>query len=162
MMSLTSPALQKSKGVCEDLTEGKVSFLTLHALRTSPRSAELRRILAMRTKRLDLLTDALTILNEAGSFEYTGSRWMQLFDETMGLLTSIRNETRDEIDDFSSIMRWMQQDVVECLRISSEASWFILRTEVPNGLSSSEQNENAVTASPGSKRPREDRSKLAS
>ncbi|KAK2024328.1 terpenoid synthase [Colletotrichum zoysiae] len=75
--NLASPDYSKSKGFCEDLDEGKCSFMMLHAMRNAePRSRTiLKNMLLQRHKAgragVGHKEAILAILEEAGSLEFT-------------------------------------------------------------------------------------------
>ncbi|KAH0951841.1 hypothetical protein HN011_000126 [Eciton burchellii] len=75
------------KGFCEDLTEGKFSFVIIHALRTRPEDKELSDILKQRTNDVKLKRRCIQLLEEYGSFKYTRK-----------VLDNLEAKTRSEID----------------------------------------------------------------
>ncbi|KAL5509033.1 hypothetical protein EMCRGX_G004314 [Ephydatia muelleri] len=68
--NLSSKEYMDNKSFCEDLTEGKFSFLIIHGIRAD-RSSKLLNILRQRTTDLDIKKYFLQCLEETGSFEYT-------------------------------------------------------------------------------------------
>ena len=79
LINLASPKFHVKKGFCEDITEGKFSFIALHSLRTlgkSNRGEKKQKLLViLNSKTMDraLIKEALNLMNETGSFEYTVS-----------------------------------------------------------------------------------------
>ncbi|KAI1756428.1 terpenoid synthase [Xylaria castorea] len=69
--NLASPAYGDNKGFCEDLTEGKFSFLIIHSIRANPRDLRLRNILNQKTTNDDVKRYAVEYMKSTGSFEYT-------------------------------------------------------------------------------------------
>ena len=70
LINLASPEFHQKKGFCEDITEGKFSFIALHTLRNSPHAKELVEILKSGTKDRKQICRALKIMNESESFEF--------------------------------------------------------------------------------------------
>ena len=70
-LNLYSPRVHRSKGYCEDITEGKLSFVVLHAFKNSSVANELLSILSSGTNDQHQIDRALQIMNEAGSFDFT-------------------------------------------------------------------------------------------
>ncbi|XP_078504883.1 geranylgeranyl pyrophosphate synthase-like isoform X2 [Lissotriton helveticus] len=69
--NLKSKEYSKNKGFCEDLTEGKFSFPTIHAIWSRPESTEVQNILRQRTENVDIKKYCVDYLEKVGSFEYT-------------------------------------------------------------------------------------------
>ncbi|XP_061083326.1 geranylgeranyl pyrophosphate synthase [Conger conger] len=69
--NLHSREYTENKSFCEDLTEGKFSFPTIHAIRSKPESTQVQNILRQRTENVDVKRYCLDYLEKAGSFEYT-------------------------------------------------------------------------------------------
>lgn len=59
-----------SKDYRIDITEGKRTLCAIHALNSSERAERLREILELRTSDADLLTEAVEIMQDAGSIEF--------------------------------------------------------------------------------------------
>lgn len=77
-INLKASDYQTLKGFCEDLTEGKYSFLVIHALGHSKDSHQLEYILKQRTLDVELKRHALRIMEDAGSFEYARQYLIEL------------------------------------------------------------------------------------
>lgn len=56
---------------CDDLTEGKMSFLIIHALKNNPDDKKLINILKQRSKNIEVKRYCVKILESYGSFKYT-------------------------------------------------------------------------------------------
>ncbi|KAI0201996.1 terpenoid synthase [Astrocystis sublimbata] len=69
--NLASPAYGDNKGFCEDLTEGKFSFIIIHSLHANPRDLKLRQILNQKTTNDHVKRLAVELMKDTGSFEYT-------------------------------------------------------------------------------------------
>ena len=115
LMSLCSPTLQESKGICEDLSEGKLSFITLHGLRSSPRSKELQFVLCMRTKDPNLLLNAVRILSDSGSFLYAGKRCGEIMSQARRLVSELGGSMKLE-----ELFQRMERDVRECMTVADK------------------------------------------
>ncbi|XP_018378172.1 PREDICTED: geranylgeranyl pyrophosphate synthase-like [Trachymyrmex cornetzi] len=55
---------------CDDLTEGKMSFLIIHALRNNPHDEEIINILKQRSKNIKVKRYCAEVLESYGSFKY--------------------------------------------------------------------------------------------
>ncbi|XP_040565275.1 terpene synthase [Lepeophtheirus salmonis] len=60
-----------SKGFAEDLTEGKFSFLFVHAIKTNEEDNQIINILRKRTTEDSIKKHCIHLLEQCGSFEYT-------------------------------------------------------------------------------------------
>ncbi|XP_019405382.1 PREDICTED: geranylgeranyl pyrophosphate synthase isoform X1 [Crocodylus porosus] len=69
--NLRSKEYSENKSFCEDLTEGKFSFPTIHAIWSRPESTQVQNILRQRTENVDVKTYCVQYLETVGSFEYT-------------------------------------------------------------------------------------------
>jgi len=91
LMNLVSAEYTDTKGFCEDISEGKLSFPVIHALNKNSFSKEKRlrlwNILRMKTTDPEIKEEALDILEESGAISYT---------ET--LLFKLKLEIKAEID----------------------------------------------------------------
>jgi geranylgeranyl diphosphate synthase type 3 len=78
------------KGYCEDITEGKFSFLISHAVWINDaKRGDILRILKMHTTDNDLKAFVVQCLEESGSFEYTRRTVFQLGERARQLLANI-------------------------------------------------------------------------
>ncbi|KAK9780197.1 hypothetical protein SCAR479_02834 [Seiridium cardinale] len=69
--NLCSDAYTDSKGFCDDLTEGKLSFPAVHCISQDPENQELLNILRQRPKEIHVKQYALERMRKTGSLEYT-------------------------------------------------------------------------------------------
>jgi geranylgeranyl diphosphate synthase type 3 len=95
LLNLASPKFHETKGFCEDISEGKLSFVVLHAFRRfgemglPEHAQELASILRSKTTSREAIKRALALIHVAGSFEYTLSQLKTVQDrisKTIGLL----------------------------------------------------------------------------
>jgi len=73
LINLASPEFHKKKGFCEDITEGKLSFIALHSLRAlqgTRKFDELISILQAKAQDPGTIKRALVIMQGTGSFDY--------------------------------------------------------------------------------------------
>ncbi|KAJ2784323.1 hypothetical protein H4R18_001209 [Coemansia javaensis] len=70
-MNLQSSAYSNNKGYCEDLTEGKFSFVIVHAITHGNDGAQLMSILRQQTTDDNVKRYAVGLMDKARSFEYT-------------------------------------------------------------------------------------------
>lgn len=77
LINLASPKFHKMKGFCEDVTEGKLSFIALHSLRKyrdngdELRKNALLKLLQAKTTDKNQIKEALRLMDNTGSFDYT-------------------------------------------------------------------------------------------
>ncbi|KAI1200321.1 terpenoid synthase [Nemania serpens] len=88
--NLSSPEYGENKGFCEDLTEGKFSFLIIHSIRADPRNLQLINILKQKTTDVEVKRYAVEYMRSTGSFEYT--------KEVLDILIERARKTTDELD----------------------------------------------------------------
>lgn len=69
--NLSSNEYSENKSFCEDLTEGKFSFPTIHAIWSRPESTQVQNILRQRTENMDIKKYCVDYLEKVGSFAYT-------------------------------------------------------------------------------------------
>lgn len=69
--NLSSPEYGENKGFCEDLTEGKFSFLIVHSIHANPRNTQLLNILKQKTTDVEVKRHAVEYMKGTGSFKYT-------------------------------------------------------------------------------------------
>lgn len=89
--NLSSPEYGQNKGFCEDLTEGKFSFLIIHSIRSNPSNLQLLNILKQKTTDDEVKRYAVKYMESTGSFEYT--------KKVIAVLTERARKMADEIDD---------------------------------------------------------------
>ncbi|KAK2496585.1 hypothetical protein MC885_019219 [Smutsia gigantea] len=76
--NLHSKEYSENKSFCEDLTEGKFSFPTIHAIWSRPESTQVQSILRQRTENVDIKKYCVHYLENVGSFQYTRSTLEEL------------------------------------------------------------------------------------
>ncbi|KAI0009824.1 isoprenoid synthase domain-containing protein [Xylariaceae sp. FL0662B] len=89
--NLLSSEYSQNKGFCEDLTEGKFSFLIIHSIRSNPSNLQLLSILKQRTTEEEVKKYAVAYMDSTGSFEYT--------KKVLAILIERSRNLADEIDD---------------------------------------------------------------
>ncbi|KAI2606269.1 isoprenoid synthase domain-containing protein [Hypoxylon fragiforme] len=88
--NLSSPEYGKNKGLCEDLTEGKFSFLIIHSIRSNPSNLQLLNILKQKTTDDEVKRYAVKYMESTGTFEYTA--------KVISILVARARKLADEID----------------------------------------------------------------
>eukprot|EP00455_Lapot_gusevi_P002875 TRINITY_DN11187_c0_g1_i6.p1 TRINITY_DN11187_c0_g1~~TRINITY_DN11187_c0_g1_i6.p1 ORF type:complete len:212 (-),score=21.98 TRINITY_DN11187_c0_g1_i6:152-787(-) len=96
-----------AKGFCEDLTEGKFSFLIIHAIHAQPHDHRLLNILKQRTEDVAIKRYAVQFMQQCGSFEYTRGVLRELYQE---ILTTIEELGGNPL--LSQILAKLAKDVV--------------------------------------------------
>lgn len=93
LVNLASEDYSKTKGFCEDFTEGKFSMPIIHALRIASCGAalpaEIRSVLKQRTEDVNVLRFAQQRLQAAGSLAYVRRRCCKLFDQIVHHLETL-------------------------------------------------------------------------
>ncbi|KAI2640288.1 terpenoid synthase [Xylaria nigripes] len=87
--NLFSPEYGQNKGFCEDLTEGKFSFLIIHSIRANPGNRQLINILKQKPTDDMVKRYAVSYMESAGSFEYT--------KKVLNILIERARKTADEL-----------------------------------------------------------------
>lgn len=88
-MNLASPAYTETKGLCEDLTEGKFSFPIIHSIRSNPSNLQLVNILKQKTQDEEVKKYAVKYMEKTGSFEYCKKVIAELQDKAFGMIEDI-------------------------------------------------------------------------
>ncbi|KAL7655894.1 hypothetical protein ACMYSQ_005027 [Aspergillus niger] len=92
-LNLTSDEYTGTKGYCEDLSEGKLSFPLIHALQNSPEADMLRGLLFHRENghelSLDMKSYIVAEMRKVGSLAHARETALQLFDAMMGTLERV-------------------------------------------------------------------------
>jgi geranylgeranyl diphosphate synthase type 3 len=80
---MTQPMLQytDSKGFCEDLSEGKFSFLVIHSVRADLANRQLIEILKQKPQAVELKQYALKLMEATNTFVYTRKYLRNLFND---------------------------------------------------------------------------------
>ena len=68
----------ENKSFAEDLTEGKFSFPIIHSISSNPSDTKITNILRQRTTDVEVKKYCISLLKNAGSFEYTRSKLEEL------------------------------------------------------------------------------------
>ncbi|KAI1341370.1 isoprenoid synthase domain-containing protein [Xylariaceae sp. FL0016] len=89
--NLLSPEYGQNKGFCEDLTEGKFSFLIIHSIRMNNTNLQLLNILKQKTSDTEVKRYAVKYMEGTGTFEYT--------KKVIEVLIARARKMADEIDD---------------------------------------------------------------
>ncbi|XP_040033907.1 geranylgeranyl pyrophosphate synthase [Gasterosteus aculeatus] len=84
--NLSSREYSENKSFCEDLTEGKFSFPTIHAIWSRPESTQVQNILRQRTENTDIKRYCVDYLEKVGSFAYTRQTLRDLEAEVYRLI----------------------------------------------------------------------------
>ncbi|KAL5018477.1 hypothetical protein ScPMuIL_004199 [Solemya velum] len=84
--NLISKEYEANKSYCEDLTEGKFSFPIVHAIKSKKDKDEVLCILRQRTTDIDVKKYCVSILEKAGSFEYTKQFLITLEERLLELI----------------------------------------------------------------------------
>lgn len=84
--NLSSREYSENKSYCEDLTEGKFSFPTIHAIWSRPESTQVQNILRQRTENMDIKRYCVDYLEKVGSFAYTRGTLRDLEAEVYRLI----------------------------------------------------------------------------
>lgn len=84
--NLSSREYSENKSFCEDLTEGKFSFPTIHAIWSRPESTQVQNILRQRTENIDIKRYCVDYLEKVGSFAYTRQTLQDLEAEAYRLI----------------------------------------------------------------------------
>ncbi|XP_013861378.1 geranylgeranyl pyrophosphate synthase [Austrofundulus limnaeus] len=84
--NLSSREYSENKSYCEDLTEGKFSFPTIHAIWSQPDSTQVQNILRQRTENMDIKRYCVDYLEKVGSFAYTRQTLRDLEAEAYRLI----------------------------------------------------------------------------
>lgn len=87
--NLSSKEYSENKSFCEDLTEGKFSFPTIHAIWSCPESTQVQNILRQRTENVDIKKYCVDYLEKVGSFAYTRETLRDLEAESYGLIKEL-------------------------------------------------------------------------
>lgn len=87
--NLSSREYSDNKSFCEDLTEGKFSFLTIHAIWSRPESTQVQNILRQRTENIDIKRYCVDYLEKVGSFAYTRQTLKDLEVEAYRLIKEL-------------------------------------------------------------------------
>ncbi|CAF1186777.1 unnamed protein product [Adineta steineri] len=87
--NLVSEEYTLNKSYCEDITEGKYSFPIIHAINTHPDDTRLSDILKQHTDNIDVKREAIKLLHEFGSIEYTRDICLKLANKCNELIDKL-------------------------------------------------------------------------
>ena len=88
-MNLSSPSYTETKGLCEDLTEGKFSFPIIHSIRSNPSNLQLINILKQKSTDPDVKRYATKYMEKTGSFEYCKVVMRELHEKAVGMVEDL-------------------------------------------------------------------------
>ncbi|KAJ5203204.1 hypothetical protein N7449_005283 [Penicillium cf. viridicatum] len=84
--NLQSKSYTDNKGFCEDLSEGKFSFLIIHSIRSNPNDPQLLNILRQRSTEYSLKCHAVRYMESTGSFLYCRKKLACLVQEARDMI----------------------------------------------------------------------------
>ncbi|CAF1514011.1 unnamed protein product, partial [Adineta steineri] len=113
--NLISEEYTQSKSYCEDLSEGKFSFPIIHALNIRPDDSRLGDILKQRTYYIDLKQEAVQLLHEFGSIEYTRGICVKLANKCYELIDKLEGNLylKMAVDQLAAIFQVPAETKVE-------------------------------------------------
>ncbi|GMF01351.1 hypothetical protein B5S31_g4207 [[Candida] boidinii] len=88
-LNLKSIKYNENKGFCEDITEGKFSFLILHSINSNPNNKELINILKLKTTDIELKKHALRCMELTNTFQYVKDSLNNLNLKSQSLINNI-------------------------------------------------------------------------
>ena len=88
-MNLASTEYTETKGLAEDLTEGKFSFPIIHSIRSHPQNLQLMNILKQKTTDNEVKKYAIKYMEKTGSFEYCRSVLGTLHARAFSMIESV-------------------------------------------------------------------------
>ncbi|KAI3333541.1 isoprenoid synthase domain-containing protein [Ustulina deusta] len=107
--NLSSPKYEENKGFCEDLTEGKFSFLIIHSIRANPLNQQLLNILKQKTTDDTVKRYAVNYMESTGSFEYTS--------KVLDVLIARARRTADELGGGDAQKNFKIHDILDKLGV---------------------------------------------
>jgi len=115
LINLASPTFHIKKGFCEDITEGKFSFIALHSLRSYKNAGktnemkELLSLLQSKTEDKKTIKKALSLMDKTGSFDYTMTYLKNLYRD---IEISIASQSKNP--KLSSLLSSIASEVDDC------------------------------------------------
>lgn len=97
LLNLCSEEYMQSKSVFEDISEGKLSFPVIHALRTRPHDGRLISILKQRTEDISLKRYAVDWLRRCGSLDFTRDRLRGIYQQLLTMLDQLGGEAASRL-----------------------------------------------------------------
>lgn len=90
--NLQSGLYTKNKGFCEDLTEGKFSFLIIHSIHSNPNNHHLLNILRQRSEDDSVKKYAVEYIDSTGTFQYCRERLASLLEEADHMVKELESQ----------------------------------------------------------------------
>ena len=87
-MNLSSSEYAETKGLCEDLTEGKFSFPIIHSIRMNPQNRQLINILKQKPTDDEVKKYAVKYMESTGSFDYCRKVLRNLHEKALAMIES--------------------------------------------------------------------------
>lgn len=87
--NLSNAEYSYNKGLCEDLTEGKFSFLIIHSIRAKPENMRLLNILKQKSTDMQVKQYAVSYIEGTGSFKYTREVIRSLIDRARVMVAEL-------------------------------------------------------------------------
>jgi len=115
LINLASPKFHEKKGFCEDITEGKLSFIALHSLRSyrdqkkTKEMDELLTILKSKTEDRKVMKRALTLMDNTKSFDHTVKYLKSLYSEIESSISSLGKNLK-----LSKLLEQIASEVDDC------------------------------------------------
>lgn len=91
-----------TKGLCEDLTEGKFSFPVIHAIRSDLSNSVLINILRQKTENEEVKKYAVSYMEKMGSFEHSRKTVGELKEKALAMVEELEKQARDETGEADS------------------------------------------------------------
>ena len=92
----------------EDITSGKRTLMTIHASQNSPKARRLLELLDMKTNDLVKVSEALSILNESDSLDFSEKEGDKLADKAVSILNEVFPESRFK-EQMRALVRFLMQ-----------------------------------------------------
>ena len=109
-MNLASTAYTQTKGLCEDLTEGKFSYPIIHSIRSDDKNLQLMNILKQKTSDERIKGVAVSIMEKTGSFDYSREMVKELKAEASALIASYEEQGWGSGDGARKLLEKMNLD----------------------------------------------------
>jgi geranylgeranyl diphosphate synthase type 3 len=112
-LNLSNTVYTQNKGLCEDLTEGKFSYLIIHSIRSNPSNHQLLNILKQKTKEEEVKRYAMQYMESTGSFAHTRDVVNRLREQALSLIEAIDATPQINGAGDGSIVRAIVDKIVE-------------------------------------------------
>ncbi|KAI9147445.1 Geranylgeranyl pyrophosphate synthase [Paramyrothecium foliicola] len=106
LKNLSSQTYSDQKGFCEDLSEGKFSFLIIHSIRKNPSDSTLIDILKRKTTDVEVKRRAIEYMQSTGSFLYAQQALQTLVSRSKSLAAGLERP-REELGKFLNILEYL-------------------------------------------------------